>query len=209
MTLAIGALVSDRGSNLEAILNFIESDHIRNAEVKIVISNRAGVRALKIAEAHNVKNVAVERDTESNGRKWEYDKKILEVLEENGVRRGEGLVILAGYNMILTPEFCREFDGRIMNIHPTLLPSFQGREGQRQALEYGVKISGATVHFVVAKFDSGPIIIQEDVPVLEDDTVESLSARILDKEHEIYPEAIRLFADGRLRIENGRVKILN
>ena len=208
MTLAIGILVSNRGSNLEAILNAIDSNYIRNAEVKVVISNRDGIQALKIAEEHQVKKVVIDRQPEFNDKK-EYDKKILEVLEQNDVRKNEGLVLLAGYDMILSHQFCREFDGRIMNVHPTLLPSFKGRDGQRQALEYGVKISGASVHFVVPKIDSGPIIIQEAVPVLNNDTVKSLAARILAKEHEIYPEAVRLFAEGRIHIENERVKILN
>ena len=202
-------LASGRGSNLEAILKNIATNRVSKADVKIIISNRAGARALKIAQEHHVTTEVVEVTSDVKESRWEYDQRLLKVLEENGVESGKGLVLLAGFDRILSPEFCEEYKGRIMNIHPALLPSFKGLEGQKQALEYGVKVSGATVHFVDSGLDSGPIILQETVPVLDNDTVESLSARILEKEHAIYSEAIKLFSEGKLELEGRRVRILN
>lgn len=209
MSISIGVLASGRGSNLEAILKNIATNRVSKADVKIIISNRAGARALKIAQEHHVTTEVVEVTSDVKESRWEYDQRLLKVLEENGVESGKGLVLLAGFDRILSPEFCEEYKGRIMNIHPALLPSFKGLEGQKQALEYGVKVSGATVHFVDSGLDSGPIILQETVPVLDNDTVESLSARILEKEHAIYSEAIKLFSEGKLELEGRRVRILN
>ena len=209
MTIHIAVLVSGRGSNLESILKAIKSGFIRDALVKVVISNKPNVRALKIAEEYGIMHKVIEHTKNFNGKEIEYDQKIIKILEDNEVNPNEGLVLLSGYDRILGLHICRTFEGRIMNIHPALLPSFKGLDGQSQALEYGVKVSGATVHFVVAELDSGPIIIQESVPVFDNDTVESLSNRILEKEHLIYPKAVKLFVEGKLRLEGRRVKVHN
>lgn len=161
---------------------------------------------MDIARNSNIKAVYLPvGDSQWGG--WDYDSKIAEILIESEVRPNEGLVLLAGYTRILSPEFVGMFRGRIMNIHPSLLPSFPGLNAQRQALEYGVKISGCTVHLVDEGVDTGPIVLQVSVPVLDDDTVDSLSERILAEEHKIYPEAVRLFVEGRLRIEGRRVRL--
>lgn len=201
--LRIGVLVSGRGSNLEAILRSIERGAIKGAEVSIVISNDPTARALRLATKHGVKAVAVE----SRGMpREEYDRKLVEVLESNGVKRGEGLVLLAGFMKILSKSFVNLYAGRIMNIHPALLPAFPGVRAQLQALSYGVKVAGCTVHFVTPEVDAGPIILQKAVPVNDDDDEEALSRRILRQEHRIYPLAVKLFAEGRLSIEGRRVK---
>jgi len=199
--LKIGVLVSGRGSNLQAIIDAIEAKKIK-AEIAVVISNIPGVAALDRAKKHGIKAVAV-NDKEFKD-KSSYEKDIIAELEKNNV----GLVCLAGYMKLISPEFVRHFKGKMMNIHPALLPAFPGLHVQRTALEHGVKISGCTVHFVDEGCDTGPIIIQAAVPVLDDDTQESLSARILEQEHRIYPEAIRLFSEGKLKIEGRRVKII-
>ena len=199
--LKIGVLVSGRGSNLQAIIDAIEAKKI-NAEIAVVISNVLGVAALDRAKKHGIKAVVVS-DKEFND-KSSYEKEMIAELEKNNV----GLVCLAGYMKLISPEFVRHFKGKMMNIHPALLPAFPGLHVQRKALEHGVKVSGCTVHFVDDGCDTGPIIIQAAVPVLDDDTQESLSARILEQEHRIYPEAIRLFSEGKLKIEGRRVKVI-
>ncbi len=199
--LKIGVLVSGRGSNLQAIIDAVSSKKIK-AEIAVVISNVPGVAALERAKKHGIKAVVI--DGREHGDKSSYEKQVIKTLEENDV----GLVCLAGYMKLLSPEFVKRFSGRIMNIHPALLPAFPGLHVQRKALEYGVKVSGCTVHFVDEDCDTGPIIIQAAVPVLDDDTEETLSARILEQEHRIYPEAVRLFAEGKLKIEGRRVKVL-
>jgi phosphoribosylglycinamide formyltransferase-1 len=199
--LKIGVLVSGRGSNLQAIIDAVSSKKI-NAEIAVVISNIPGVAALEKAKKHGIKAVVI--DGKEHSDRSSYDKQVIKTLEENNV----GLVCLAGYMKLLSPEFVHHFRGRIMNIHPALLPAFPGLYVQRKALEYGVKFSGCTVHFVDEGCDTGPIIIQAVVPVLDDDTEESLSARILNEEHRIYPEAVRLFSEGKLKIEGRRVKTI-
>lgn len=199
--LKIGVLVSGRGSNLQAIIDAIESGKLK-AQVAVVISNVPGVAALDRAKKHGIKAVAVnDKDFQD---KSSYEKEIIKQLEDNKAE----LVCLAGYMKLISPELVRHFKGRMMNIHPALLPAFPGLHVQRKALEHGVKYSGATVHFVDEGCDTGPIIIQAVVPVLDDDTEETLSARILEQEHKIYPEAIRLFSEGKLKIEGRRVKIV-
>ena len=195
----LGVLVSGRGSNLQAIIDAIERGEIP-AEIAVVISNVAGVLALERAKKHKIKAVVV--DSKNFDDKEKYEGQIIKVFEDEKV----DLICLAGYMKLLSPEFVERFKGRMINIHPALLPAFLGLHVQRKALDYGVKFSGATVHFVDEGCDSGPIIIQAVVPVLDDDTEETLSARILEQEHKIYPEAIRLFAEGKLRLEGRRVK---
>jgi len=198
--LKIGILVSGRGSNLQAMIDAIEAKKIK-AEIAVVISNVPGVMALERAKKHGIKAVVI--DSSEHSDKSSYEKQVIKALEDNNA----GLVCLAGYMKLLSPELVRHFRGKIMNIHPALLPAFPGLHVQKKALEYGVKYSGCTVHFVDEGCDTGPIIIQAVVPVLDSDTEETLSARILEQEHKIYPEAIRLFSEGKLKIEGRRVKI--
>jgi phosphoribosylglycinamide formyltransferase-1 len=206
MVVNLAILVSGRGSNMEAILKSIKVGFISNAEPKVVISNRANVRALDIAKQYNVPTIVID-DEGKKGRDWDYDKRIVQCLQEHDVRPDNGLVCLAGFMRILSKEFVNMYKYRIMNIHPSLLPSFPGLNAQRQALEYGVKVTGCTVHFVDEGVDTGPIILQRAVEVRDDDTVDTLAERILGREHEIYPLAVKLFAENRLRIEGRRVII--
>ena len=199
--LRVGVLASGRGSNLRAILSGVEARRVR-AEVVVVLSDRSGAGALDIARDHGVEALVLD-PTPHPGREG-YDRALIALLEERRV----GLVCLAGYMRILSPVFVRLFEGRLLNIHPALLPAFPGLHAQRQALEHGVRIAGATVHFVDEGVDTGPIVLQAAVPVRQDDTEATLSDRILAEEHRIYPEAIRLFAEGRLRLEDRRVRIL-
>jgi len=193
---------------MESILQNIKEGVIKNVDPRVVISNKAGVRALEIARQYNVNAVFIDDEGKKGGANWDYDKKIVDCLQENSVTPENGLVCLAGFMRIISKEFVHKYRWRMMNIHPALLPSFMGLNAQKQALEYGVKISGCTVHFVDEGVDTGPIIIQACVEVKDDDTVDSLASRILEQEHRIYPEAIRLFGEGKLSIEGRRVKIL-
>jgi phosphoribosylglycinamide formyltransferase 1 len=198
--LKIGVLASGRGSNFEAIARAVASGAIHGA-LTVLISDRAEAPALSLARAHGIESLAIEA-REHPGREA-HDKAILGALEERGV----GLVCLAGYLRLLSPGFVRHFAGRLLNVHPSLLPAFPGLHAQRQALEYGVRVTGATVHFVDEGTDTGPIVLQAAVAVRGDDTEASLTARILAEEHRIYPEAIRLYAEGRIRLDGRRVHI--
>jgi len=202
----IGVLVSGRGSNLEAILDAVDGKYITKGEVRVVVSNKPGVGALEIAKKHGVPTAVLD-DKGLPKMDPEYDAKTMATLEAQGVNSREGLVALAGYFRILGSEFVEIYKNRIMNVHPALLPSFPGLEPQKRALEHGVKVSGATVHFAAKDVDSGPIILQAHVPVRDDDTVDTLSERILRQEHRIYPEAIRLFTEGKLKMEGRRVTL--
>lgn len=202
----IGILVSGRGSNLEAILNAVDNKYIMQGEVRVVVSNKPGVGALDIAKKHGVQTIVLD-DKGLPKIDPEYDGKTIATLEAHGVTPQNGLVALAGYFRILGPQFIQRYQNRIMNVHPSLLPSFSGLEPQKRALEHGVKVAGATVHFAAKDVDSGPIILQAHVPVSEDDTVDSLSERILRQEHRLYPEAIRLFTEGKLKVEGRRVMV--
>ncbi len=202
----LGVLVSGRGSNMEAMLERIRDGTIRNVKPGVVISNRKDAKALEIAKTYGVDAVFID-DEGRKGAWWDYDLKIADCLQDHGVTPQNGLVCLAGFMRILSPEFVRRYKGRIMNIHPALLPAFPGLNAQKQAVEYGAKVSGCTVHFVDEGVDTGPIIIQAAVEVREDDTPETLAARILEQEHRIYPEAVRLFAEGRLSVDGRRVRI--
>lgn len=196
--LRVGVLASGRGTNLQALLDAAARPDYP-AEVVVVVSDREAAPALERARRAGVPAVHV--NPKDYGDRDAYDAAVTRVLEAHGV----GLVCLAGYLRILGPAFVRTWAGRVMNIHPSLLPAFRGLHAQRQALEYGVKVTGATVHFVDEGVDTGPIILQATVPVLPDDTEETLAARILAEEHRLYPEAVRLFAEGRLELRGRRV----
>ena len=193
----LGILLSGRGSNFEAIANNVAAGRL-DAEIAAVISNQPEARGLQIARDRGLPAISMP----SKGLpREEYDRGVIAELCNQGVE----LVCLAGFMRLLSPEFCRAFPLRVLNIHPSLLPAFPGLEAQRQALEHGVKISGCTVHFVDEALDAGPIILQAAVPVKDDDTVESLSERILREEHRIYSEAIEMVLSERWRIEGRRV----
>jgi phosphoribosylglycinamide formyltransferase-1 len=196
----LGVLASGRGSNLEAILEATAGPGFP-AHPAVVVSDREQAAALQRARNRSVPAVFV--NPKDHADRAAYDAAVMAVLESHGVE----LVCLAGFMRILSPAFVRSWAGRIINIHPSLLPAFPGLAAQRQALAHGVKVAGATVHFVDEGVDTGPIIVQACVPVLEDDTEETLAARILTEEHRLYPEAIRLFAEGRLAIHGRRVVI--
>jgi|SRR5579875_35663 len=196
----IGILLSGRGSNFEALADNVASGKIPNAEISIVISHRQDAPGIERARARGLDARVIPSkglDRES------YDQRVVAVLHEKEV----DLVCLAGYMRLLSAYFVRQFRGRILNIHPSLLPAFPGLEAQRQALEYGVKFAGCTVHFVDENLDAGPIILQAVVPVRDDDTVDSLSARILLEEHRIYSEAVRIVLEGRCHVEGRRVML--
>ncbi len=198
--LRLAVLASGRGSNLQAIIEAIEKGKL-NATLAVVISNKAEAPALERTRKHGAPTVFL--DPKATPDREAYDAVILEHLQKYEV----GLVALAGYMKIVTKVLIDAYPNRIMNIHPSLLPSFSGLKAQQQALDWGVKVSGCTVHFVTEGVDTGPIIRQATVPVLEGDTAESLEARILIEEHRIYPEAIQLFAEGRLTVEGRHVHI--
>lgn len=197
-SLKIAVLASGRGSNLQAILDAVESKRL-NATISLVLSDVGSSLALQRARRHGIE--AIHLDPGRYSQREDFERALLEVMEARQV----DLVCLAGFMRILTPYFLRQFKGKVMNIHPSLLPAFPGLRAQRKALEYGVRFSGCTVHFVDEGVDSGPIISQAVVPVLGDDTEESLSARILALEHQIYPQAIQGYAEGRLSLEGRRV----
>lgn len=188
------------------MLDSIDKKFITKGRVTVVISNTSNARALEIARKHNVPTVVIE-DAGQPKKSWDYDQKTIKTLESHHVTPTEGLVVLAGYFRILTDQFIDLYENRIMNIHPSLLPSFPGLDAQKQALERGVRITGCTVHFANKQVDAGPIILQAHVPVRDDDTVETLSERILKEEHRIYPEAVRLFTENKLKLEHGKVLI--
>jgi phosphoribosylglycinamide formyltransferase-1 len=194
----IGVLVSGSGTNLQALIDARESGGLP-ARIACVISNRADAFALERAKKHGIP--AIHLDHRSFAGRDQYDTALVTMLAEHAV----DLVVLAGFMRIVTPVLLNAFPNAVMNIHPALLPAFPGLHAQQQALEYGVKVTGCTVHFVDAGTDTGPIIIQAAVPVLERDSVESLSRRIQIEEHRIYPEAVRLFAEGKLTVAGRRV----
>jgi phosphoribosylglycinamide formyltransferase 1 len=198
VSLPIGVLVSGRGSNLQAILDACARPGYP-AHVAVVISDRERAPALERARAAGVE--ALWLNPKDFADRESFDAELVQELTTRGVV----LMCHAGFMRILSPVYVRAFAGRALNIHPSLLPAFPGLHAQRQALDHGVKVAGATVHFVDEGMDSGPIVLQAAVPVEPNDTEETLSARILVQEHRLYPEAIRLFAEGRLRIEGRRV----
>jgi phosphoribosylglycinamide formyltransferase 1 len=201
VTLAVGVLASGRGSNLAAILSACAQPGFP-ARVVIVISDREQAAALGAARAAGIEAAWV--NPKDFADREAFDLALVRELRGRDV----GLVCHAGFMRILSPAYVRAFAGRALNIHPSLLPAFPGLHAQRQALEHGVRITGATVHFIDEGVDTGPIVLQAAVPVERGDTEETLAARILAEEHRLYPEAIRLFAEGRLRIEGSRVIVL-
>jgi phosphoribosylglycinamide formyltransferase-1 len=196
----IGVLISGDGSNLQAIIDAIEAGRL-GAEIRIVISNRQDAFGLVRAERHRIPTDVV--DHRSYGTREAYDQTLIDILQGKQVE----LVVLAGFMRLLSPLFVRTFSNRIMNIHPALLPAFPGLHVQKKALEYGVRFSGCTVHFVNEECDEGPIIIQAVVPVFSKDTEEALAARILEQEHRIYPRAIQLYSQGRLHVVGRKVLV--
>lgn len=196
--LKLGVLISGRGSNLQSIIDHIEAGKIP-AEIKVVISDKKEAYGLERARRHSIEALFI--DPNSFSTREEFEKAVGDELEKREVE----LICLAGFMRILSPYFVNRFRNRIINIHPALLPSFPGLHGQKQAVDYGVKISGCTVHFVNEDVDAGPIIIQAAVPVFDDDNEDSLAARILKYEHKIYPMAIKLIAEGRVKIEGRKV----
>lgn len=183
MTARIAILISGRGSNMVALADAIDNGTIPNAEIAAVVSDQPGALGLTVAHERGLKTVAIER---AGRKRAEHEREILLFLQNERV----DLVCLAGFMRVLSPYFVDAFKGRILNIHPSLLPSFPGLDAQRQALEQQVRVSGCTVHYVDNTLDGGPIIAQRTVPVLDGDTVETLSARILEQEHILYPEAV-------------------
>jgi phosphoribosylglycinamide formyltransferase-1 len=193
----VGVLVSGRGSNLQALIDASRRGAL-GGEIAVVVSNVESAPGLERAREAGIP--AVFRD--HRGKKREaFDAEIVEILKAHHV----DLVCLAGFMRLLSPAFVRAFPGRIVNVHPALLPAFPGKDAQRQAWEHGAKVSGATVHLVDEGLDSGPIVAQEAVPVLSSDTAETLAARILEAEHRLYPRAVRLLLEGRCRVEGRRV----
>lgn len=202
----LAIIISGRGSNMKAILSSILSGNIKNVNPAVVISNRKDAIGLEVAK--NNFNIPTEIVL-SNGKKgWDYDKEIVSKLRSYNVLPSNGLICLAGYMKIISTEFVNEYKFRIMNIHPALLPSFKGLHAQKQALDYGVKVSGCTVHFVNDEVDTGPIILQQAVNVYTTDTEEDISNRILELEHKLYPQAVKLFAENKLKVKGRKVIIL-
>lgn len=195
----LAVLCSGRGTDLQSIIDAIAAG-ILQAEISIVLTDKPNVKALERAALAGIKNLCVDRKNFAT--RADFEVELLKNLE------GVDLVVLAGFMRILSPEFVKKFAGRLMNIHPSLLPAFPGAHAHRDTLAYGVKISGCTVHFVDEGTDSGPIILQAAVEVFDNDTEETLSARILEQEHKIYPRAIQLFVEGRLKIDGRKVTIL-
>jgi len=199
--LKIGLLISGRGTNMVAIMDAIDDGSL-DAEIQVVVSNRPDAKGLTIAQDRGFTTFPLDAKTFPS--KVDYEQEVVRVLKGRGVE----FLVLAGYMQILGPDILKAFTGRIINIHPSLLPAFKGLRAQRQAMEAGVKFSGCTVHFVDESLDGGPIISQEVVPVLEDDTEESLADRILLEEHKLYPKVLQLLAEGRLVIDKKKVRIL-
>ncbi len=202
--LRVAVLASGRGSNLQAIIDAIEAGQVE-AQIVCVISNKRDVGALARARKHGIKDLFVDPKPFA-GRpdsRETYDRALLEVLQQHEV----DLVLLAGYMKIVTGVLVNAYANRMMNIHPSLLPSFPGLDVQKKTIDWGCKLAGCSVHFVTEGVDEGPIIIQAAVPILDDDTPETLAARILVQEHKVYPRAVQLFAEGRLRVDGRRVLI--
>lgn len=197
----IAVLLSGRGSNFISIYNSIKEGRIQNTEISVVISNKKDAPGLAFAESEGIKTVFADYSEYKD--RVKYDQYVASVIEANGA----DLVCLAGYMRIVSSEFVEIFKNRLINIHPSILPSFPGLDAQQQAYDYGVKYSGCTVHFVDEKVDHGAIILQSIVPVLDSDSVDDLSARILKEEHQIYSEAVKLFVEDRIQIEGRRVII--
>jgi phosphoribosylglycinamide formyltransferase-1 len=205
LLLHLGILISGRGSNMESILKAIKKQKIP-INPAVVISNRPNAKGLAIAKKLGVQTEIID-SVNYKGKRQQYDKKIISILRKYKVTPTNGLVCLAGFMRIISPYFIKEYKNRILNIHPALLPAFSGLDAQKQAIEFGAKFSGCTVHFVDEGVDTGPIILQEIVKVSSKDTEKTLSKKILVKEHEIYPKAVELFAKKKISIRGRKVKI--
>jgi phosphoribosylglycinamide formyltransferase-1 len=202
----LAVLISGRGSNMDAILTAIGHGRLPRAQPVLVLSNQPQAHGLAIAREKFGLDTEVLNNNELKG--WKYDKNVVTLLQKYGITPTNGLVCLAGFMRLLSPEFVDLFKYKILNIHPSLLPSFPGLHAQRQALEYGVKVSGCTVHFVDKGLDTGPIIVQKSTPVLHNDTEETLSERILRDEHLIYPEAVKMVTENRVKISGRTVQVI-
>ena len=198
---SIAVLVSGNGSNFQAIVDAIESGRIKNARIACLISNKADAFALERAKKHAITTFVLDHKAYAN--RQAYDSALVELLQQQGVQ----LVILAGFMRLLSPVMIVAFPNAIMNIHPALLPSFPGLDAQQQAFDYGARYTGCTVHFVDKGTDTGPIILQAVVPILDGDTIDTLTQRIHGEEHRTYVEAVRLFCEGRLHVEGRKVRI--
>lgn len=201
--LKIGAIASGSGSNFEAIVQSCESGILKEkAEVVVLICNKTGKFCMTRAKNHDIPSVLIESD-KHKGTREEFDQKMIDVLRKYECE----LIVLVGYMRFVSKHFIETFNGNVMNIHPALLPSFKGMHAHHDVLEYGVKVSGCTVHFVDPEADHGPIITQKCVPVYDTDTEETLGPRVLEWEHKIFPKAIELFVDNRLRVDRRIVRI--
>lgn len=196
----IAVFVSGNGTNLQAIIDAVSRGDIK-CDIKLVVSNNKDAYALTRAKKNGIETFVL--DHKSFKSREEYDKEIIKQLE----RKKIDLVVLAGFMRLVSPYFLRKYQNRMINVHPALLPSFKGTHGIKDAFEYGVKVTGVTVHLVDEELDHGPIILQEAVPVKEDDTMETLEEKIHKIEHKLYPRAIGLFADGKIKVEGNKVKI--
>ena len=203
----LGILISGRGSNMEAILKTIKNKKIPITPA-VVVSNTSNARGLKIAKKLGVQTEFI-TSKGFKGSRWDYDKKIITTLQKYGVTPKNGIICLAGFMRIISPQFIRKYRNRILNMHPALLPAFPGLNAQKQAIDYGAKYSGCTVHFVDDCVDTGPIIIQSVVKIDNDDTEETLAKKILKQEHKIYPEAVRLLAEKRIKVYGRKIKTVN
>jgi phosphoribosylglycinamide formyltransferase 1 len=203
--LKLAILISGRGSNLRSILQAIATRTLIGTDAKVVISNNPHARGIAVAKQFDI---ATEILSPSGLRGWSYDKRLVSLLEKYDVSPSNGLVCLAGYMRVLSPEFVAKYKMRIINVHPSLLPAFPGLHAQKQALEYGVKVSGCTIHFVDEKVDSGSILLQRSVRVLDSDSEETLSKRILAQEHKLYPQAIRLIAERKVTLKGRKVILI-
>jgi len=198
--ISLGVLVSGSGSNLQAIIDNIEKG-LLDGEIKVIISNNADAYALVRAKKHNIPSVIIKHSDFEN--REDFDRKMIDVLKSYSI----DLIVMAGFMRLLTPLFLNAFPMRIMNIHPAILPAFPGIHVQKRAADYGVRFSGCTVHFADEGVDSGPIIIQAIVPAYDDDTEDTLAARILKEEHRIYPQAIQFYAEGRIEVIGRKIRI--
>ena len=207
MLLKLAILISGRGSNMAAILRTIKKQKIPITPT-VVISSKSTAKGLEIARKLGAKTEIVESKG-FQGSRWEYDQKIIRVLSKYGITSKNSLICLAGFMRILSPKFIKKYKNCILNIHPAILPAFPGLDAQKQAIDYGVKYSGCTVHFVDDGIDTGPILVQSMIQIKNDDTEETLAKRILAKEHKAYPEAVRLIAEKKIKIIGRKVRIIS
>ena len=207
MLLKLAILISGRGSNMKAILSAIKKQNIPIKPV-VIISNKPTAKGLKIAKRFGVQTEIIESKG-FQGNRWEYDQKIMHILSKYGITPKNSLICLAGFMRILSPKFIKKFKNRILNMHPAILPAFPGLDARKQAIESGARYSGCTVHFVDEGVDTGPILVQEIVKIKNDDTEETLSKRILAKEHKAYAKAVQLIAEKKISIVGRNVKLLS